>query len=213
MIEMDVQMSKDGVPVIIHDYTLERTTNGTGFVGDYSLQELKKLDAGKWLSPEFTGERIPTLEEVLQLILPYKNTGIKLNLEIKRGADFYSGIERRVIDLICRYGLESSILLTSFNHETIKNLSSMAPEISRGLIIYGVPTLIHEQLRYTKATVLSMCYPYLTSSFVRAFLDEGIGIIAWTVNNSDHMRQVASLDSRIAICTNYPNYLLSIQKN
>ncbi|WP_051330968.1 glycerophosphodiester phosphodiesterase family protein [Aneurinibacillus terranovensis] len=64
-IEIDVQMSLDGVPVVIHDYTLERTTTGTGYVGSYTLTELKKLDAGTWFSSSFAGETIPTLEEVL----------------------------------------------------------------------------------------------------------------------------------------------------
>ena len=65
MIELDVCITKDRVPVVIHDQTLERTTDGAGMVSEFNLSELKKLDAGSWFSPEFKGESIPTLEEIL----------------------------------------------------------------------------------------------------------------------------------------------------
>ena len=204
MIEMDVQLSRDGVPVIIHDYTLERTTNGTGFVGNHTLLELKKLDAGSWFSNEYNKETIPSLEEVFQAFKPFSNRGKKLNLEIKRGGDFYQGIEKKVVSLIQRYRLENSILITSFNHETIHTFSQVGPDITRGLLIYGVPVLTHELLQYTGSTLLSMSYPYLTSTFIKPLLNQGIQCIAWTVDDPHHMKQIASLDSRIAICTNHP---------
>lgn len=204
IIEMDVQLSRDGIPIIIHDYTLERTTNGSGFVGNHTLQELKKLDAGSWFSQKYCHERIPTLEEVFQVFIPFAKQGKKLNLEIKRGGDFYPEIEKKVVSLIQRYGLEDAILITSFNHETVRTFSLVGPEITRGLLIYGVPVLIHELLHYTGSTLLSMCYPYLTSSFIKPLLNQGIQCIAWTVNDPQHIKQISSLDARIAICTNHP---------
>lgn len=204
MIEMDVQLSRDGVPVIIHDYTLERTTNGTGFVGNKTFKELKKLDAGSWFSKNYKQETIPSLEEVFQAFKPFSFQGKKLNLEIKRGGDFYPEIEKKVVSLIQHYGLEDSIIITSFNHETVRTFSQIEPEIKRGLLIYGVPVLTYELLHYTCSSLLSMCYPYLTTTFIKPILDQGIQCIAWTINDPQHMKQIASMDSRIAICTNHP---------
>lgn len=208
-VEMDVQMSHDGIPIILHDYTLERTTNGCGWVGNYSLKELKKLDAGSWFSPTYAGEPLPTLQEVLSLFRPFAKQGKKLNLEIKRGADFYPGMEEKVLTLIRRYSLESSIILTSFNHETIRTFSQLAPEISKGLLIYGYPVLVEELLTYTGSSLLSMNYPYLTPSFIKPLLNLGIGCIAWTVDDPSHMKKVASVDHRIALCTNHPERIFT----
>ncbi len=92
-IELDVHLSKDGYIVIIHDERVDRTTDGKGEVKDFSLDELKKLDAGSWFSDEYKGEKIPTLEELLSLI---KNTEIYLNIEIKAGYRVYPDIEEKL---------------------------------------------------------------------------------------------------------------------
>jgi glycerophosphoryl diester phosphodiesterase len=201
MIELDVQICRDGVPVVIHDYTLERTTNGSGLVRETTLPELKKLDAGAWFGDQFSGETIPTLEEVLQLVQGKK----RLNVELKCPGGGHVEIAQRIVELVRKYAIEPSILITSFNHETIKEISRLAPDLKRGLIIYGMPVLLDEQIEATGATALSMCYPYLTKDFVRPYLDRGMEMIAWTVDHPEHMRQVASLDERIAICTNHPD--------
>ncbi|WCK54904.1 glycerophosphodiester phosphodiesterase family protein [Aneurinibacillus sp. Ricciae_BoGa-3] len=201
MIEVDVQMSRDGVPVIIHDYILDRTTNGSGKVGDFTLEELKKLDAGFWFNPAYTGETIPTLEEVL---IEARGKA-KLNLEIKRAGDWYPAIENKVVELVQRYDMESDIVITSFNHETMRTFTQIAPAIKTGLLIYGYPVLLEELLAYTGASALSMGYDYLTENLVRSSFERGLDIIAWTVDEPQDMKRIASLDERIAICTNHPD--------
>jgi len=208
MIEFDVQMTRDGIPVVIHDYTLERTTNGTGFVGNYTLRELKKLDAGSWFHPDYTGETIPTLEEVIQLT----KGQIGLNIELKRAGDWYPEIEEKVVSLIRKYNIEKHVSLISFNHQTVKTLSSLAPDIKTGLLIYGVPILIEEQLKETGAQILSMNYPYLTRPFIQPLLDREIEFIAWTIDDPEHMKQIAKLDERISINTNHPDRWLALVK-
>jgi glycerophosphoryl diester phosphodiesterase len=208
MIEVDVQMSRDGVPVIIHDYVLDRTTNGSGKIGYFTLEELKKLDAGSWFSTTYAGETIPTLEEVLQ-----ETEGkAQLNLEIKRGGDWYPDIEKKVAELIHKYDSESDIVITSFNHETIHTFAKVAPAIKTGLLIYGYPVLLEELLAYTGASALSMGYDYLTESLVRTSFDRGIDIIAWTIDEPQDMKNIASLDERIAICTNHPDRWFSARE-
>jgi glycerophosphoryl diester phosphodiesterase len=200
MLEIDVQLSRDGIPVIVHDYTLERTTNGAGKVGDFTLKELKELDAGSWFSTAAAGEAIPTLEEVLQ-----ETRGkVKLNLEIKRGGDWYPGIEKKVADLVRQYAMESDVIMTSFNHETIHTLSKIAPGIKTGLIIYGYPALVEELLAYTRASILSMGYQYITDNLVQSCLNHGVDLIAWTINEPEDMQKIARMGEQIAICTNYP---------
>nr|WP_047153204.1 glycerophosphodiester phosphodiesterase family protein [Aneurinibacillus tyrosinisolvens] len=208
MLEIDVQLSRDGIPVIIHDYTLERTTNGAGKVGDFTLKELKELDAGSWFSTAAAGEAIPTLEEVLQ-----ETRGkVKLNLEIKRGGDWYPGIEKKVADLVRQYAMESDVIMTSFNHETIHTLSKVAPSIKTGLIIYGYPALIEELLAYTGASILSMGYQYITDNLVQSCLNHGVDLIAWTIDQPEDMQQIARMGERIAICTNYPERWFSARE-
>ncbi|WP_134684650.1 glycerophosphodiester phosphodiesterase [Brevibacillus migulae] len=206
-IEIDVQLSKDGVPVVIHDFTLERTTDGSGFVGDHTYEELSALDAGSWFSPSFAGERIPSLEEVLQTVKGKR----KLNIELKRPGNEYEGMEAKVIDLINNHGMESEVMITSFHHETIRTIKGMETRIPTGLIIYGKPTLIKEQLQETGATILSMAYPYLTPSFISGMIDEGITMLAWTIDHPDHIKRAMELHPQLNIVTNHPDRMFALR--
>lgn len=114
-IEFDVQLTNDGEIVVIHDERVDRTTDGTGNVCDYTLAELKKLS--------ITGDdsyRIPTLREVLELLKPYcVNKGLRLNIELKNSVVRYRGMEQKVIDMVSEYGIESYVVYSSFNHDSI----------------------------------------------------------------------------------------------
>lgn len=114
-IEFDVQLTNDGEIVVIHDERVDRTTDGTGNVCDYTLAELKNLS--------ITGDdsyRIPTLREVLELLKPYcVNKGLRLNIELKNSVVRYRGMEQKVIDMVSEYGIESYVVYSSFNHDSI----------------------------------------------------------------------------------------------
>ena len=111
-IETDVQLTKDGVPVIIHDEKVDRTTDGEGWVKDFTLAELQALHIkGK---DGDVPERIPTLEELLDLLAPYLKDGLYLNLELKNSKVLYPGLEQKVVDLVAKYGVESQIVYSSF---------------------------------------------------------------------------------------------------
>jgi glycerophosphoryl diester phosphodiesterase len=200
-IEIDIQLSKDGVPILFHDFTLERTTNGYGLVHEHNFEQLLQLDAGSWFSAKYSNEKIPTLEEVL---VEVKNR-CKLNIELKTAANLHPYIERKVVDLIQQYGMESSVMITSFEHEVIKNIKELDPSIKTGIIIWGKPTLLEEQLRETGATVLSIGYHYLTAEFVSSFMKKGISFVAWTVDDHDAIKAVQQIHEDIAICTNFPD--------
>ncbi len=125
MIELDVALSKDRALVIIHDDTLERTTNGNGKVSDYTLKELQELDAGNWFNSQFAGEKIPPLEEVLNLV---KNRAL-LNIEIKES--FFEdhnpvdAIEKQVVECVKKMNMIDSVLISSFEIRYFERLSKM----------------------------------------------------------------------------------------
>ncbi len=135
MIEFDVQITRDGRIVVIHDNTVNRTTDGTGNVSDYTLGELKKLDAGAWFDKKFTGERIPTLEEALELISPKA----WINIEIKstrviRKSD--TNITDSTLDIVREMGLLDRVLFSSFNHRLMRYLKEKEPSVHTGVIFH-----------------------------------------------------------------------------
>ncbi len=134
MIELDVTLSRDRKLIVIHDATLERTTNGHGPVHDYTLEELKQLDAGSWFNADFGQERLPELAEVLELV----NGRVITNIEIKSNA--YEphhppdAIEKQVVDLVKRKKALDAVLISSFNADILKQISEMADPPALALI-------------------------------------------------------------------------------
>lgn len=132
MIELDVLLTKDRSTVVIHDESLDRTTNGQGMVSDYTLSELKTFDAGSWFDARFKGERLPTLQEVLDLV----KGQVFLNIEIKRSA--YEphhppdAIEKQIVELVWRKNVVESVLISSFEWPVLERLAAMkdAPAIA-----------------------------------------------------------------------------------
>ncbi|MCI3919110.1 glycerophosphodiester phosphodiesterase [Paenibacillus sp. TRM 82003] len=200
-LELDVQLSKDGVPVVIHDFTLDRTTNGKGLVKEHTLSELQKLDAGRWFGEAFEGERIPTLVEALELA---KGRG-RVNIELKTAGLLYPGIAEAAVRAIREAGMEKDVYFTSFDHVTMVEAKAIAPDIPTGLLVAGRPIALRAQFDATGASVLSIAFPYITPDLVREAEAMGIELFAWTLNEKEHIRQVAALDGSIAICTNYPD--------
>lgn len=125
MIELDVLLSKDRKLVVIHDAALDRTTNGRGMVCDYTLAELKALDAGSWFAPRFKGEHLPTLEEVLDRV----DGRVPLNIEIKKSAYEPShpqdAIENQIIELARRKNALNSVLISSFEWRALERIAAM----------------------------------------------------------------------------------------
>jgi glycerophosphoryl diester phosphodiesterase len=209
-IELDVQLSKDGIPVIIHDFSLERTTNGFGFVKDKTFHELRELDAGSWFSDQYAGEKIPSLEEVLKLL---RNKDCFLNIELKTAGGRYKGYEHTIIDLVKKYDIEKTVCLTSLDHEVIKNIKSIETEIRTGLIIEGNPVLLREQLLDCGATILSINVNFLTFELVERLKKDHIDLVTWTVNDATTMEKVIGISKDIYICTNFPDrYLETVTK-
>lgn len=203
-IELDVHLSKDGVPVVIHDHTLDRTTNGSGRVIDHTVAELRSLDAGAWFGPLFSGEQIPLLEEVLEMAKGKKN----LFIELKQMGGYYHGLEQKVADLIQKHDLLEDTLIISFDHLSLRKIKAANPGLQTGMIFLGSATLLPEQAAYTGASHLSFHHGFLTKEIVDALLESNLEIGTWTVNDTESLERVKALSSKIHITTNHPEIMI-----
>lgn len=190
-LELDVNMTKDGVPVVIHDPTVDRTTNGSGYVKDFTLQELQQLQTAE-------GEPVPTLEEVLRLA----KGRATVDIELKQSGNLYPGMEERVLQCIRDCGMMDQVFVTSFDHYSIIRLRELDPDIDLGYVIYGATPSIFPLAKETRARYVSVKYIYLTDEFVRRCEDNGLQIIAWTVDDEAAMKQLMQVYPNVWICTN-----------
>ncbi|MNW29730.1 Glycerophosphoryl diester phosphodiesterase [compost metagenome] len=199
-IELDVQLSRDGVPMVIHDFKVDRTTNGTGFVKDMTSAELARLDAGAWKSSKYAGERIPQLSEVLDLC----QASVSLNIELKTSGNMYPGLEKAVLREIIARGMERTVVLTSFDRQTLRQVKTLNSKLRTGLIIDAAPSDLADQLDRLGCTFLSLGYPHVSKQLLRVMANRGITVMAWTVDQLRLMRRLAVLDPELLICTNRP---------
>jgi glycerophosphoryl diester phosphodiesterase len=206
-LELDVQLTRDGEAVVIHDFTLDRTTDGSGFVAQYTLAELRQFDAGGWFAPEFAGESIPTLAEVCELVKEWK---VLLNVELKAGLGFET-LNERLIDILIQYGIEEHTIVSSFNHYALAHLKQLRPEIRTG-ILYNA-ALVNPWV-YAQSIGASAVHPYylgVIPEIVQGAQRNGMMVNTWTVNEpADIQRTIAAqVDS---IITDKPGLVLEILK-
>ncbi|WP_429350598.1 glycerophosphodiester phosphodiesterase [Paenibacillus sp. 4624] len=199
--ELDVQLSRDGVPVVIHDFTLERTTNGKGRVKDTDWSVLKQLDAGSWKGKNYTGERIPSLSELLD-----RSCGkVRLNIELKTQGDMYPGLPAAVIHEIRKRHMQHDVVITSFEPAALVEVKKLAPELETGLIIDAKPGDLLAVLQQMHCTFLSIGYTNVDKALMNEMNAAGIRVMAWTVDDKASMKKLAAIDPDVMICTNRPD--------
>jgi len=207
MAEIDVTLTADGHIVVIHDETLDRTTNGSGKVSDFSRAELQLLDAGAWFAPTFAGERIPSLDAVLDEI----EDRILLNVEIKSEA-VDRGVVPKVASSIRKRGMIDQVVVSSFSPTALQQMHSVAPEI-RTAVLYN--TTFHkgqdsvEIVTDLGATVFNIERQRLTKKMMRRCADNDIPVGIYTVNKPARMRRLVKKGID-AIFTDHPDRLLEI---
>lgn len=200
-IELDVQLTKDGEVVIIHDETIDRTTNGKGYVVEYTYEELSKFDASYIYTGKMGFNKIPTLREYFELV---KDLDIVTNIELKTGINEYPGIEEKVWDMIKEFGLQDRIIISSFNHFSVMRMKKLAPEMKYGFLSED---WIIDAGKYTHSHGVQ-CYHPRFNNLIPEVIDElksyGLEINTWTVNKEEDMRYLIShgID---AIIGNYPD--------
>ena len=204
--ELDVHLSKDGELVVIHDETVDRTTDGTGLVVEKTLAELKQLDACKGMEA-YRGARIPTLREVYELI---RDTDHIVNVEIKTDDIFYPQIEEKCLALEAEMGMKGRIVYSSFNHYTIANLRRLDPNVQLGVLYMSG---LYEPWNYARQVGVQYIHPIyvnlLIPGLAQGCRENGIGINAWTVDDPEMIG--LCLSSGANVITNTPDLAVKLR--
>jgi glycerophosphoryl diester phosphodiesterase len=129
-IEFDVQLTADGSVIVIHDQTVDRTTNGTGRISSLPLAALRDLDAGAWFSEQFCGERIPTLDEVFETVSKH----LYMNVELKNYSTPNDNLVSKVVEQVKKHAVQNRILFSSFLAHNLRKARLLEPEVPRGLL-------------------------------------------------------------------------------
>lgn len=189
-VETDVQLTADGVPVLMHDWTVDRTTNGTGPVWNYRYEELSQLDAGSWFGKEFAGARVPSLEEFLNLLRWSTKNAI---LELK--GSWTDPQVRVVADLIARHGVSDHVIIASFDIMTLQSLQRVSPELPGMLIVRDIIGDPGELAAAAGAVALVTSQKAITQNpgLVKRVHDAGLGILIYTLNDSEKWADAVSL--------------------
>ncbi|MGX6602578.1 glycerophosphodiester phosphodiesterase [Micromonosporaceae bacterium Da 78-11] len=179
-VEFDVRTTADGVPVVIHDRTLDRTTTGTGHVWDALYAQVAELDAGSWFAPEYAGVRVPALTETLDLLRP---EGPQLLLEIKPPATLDE--VKAIIEQVAERDLLPRTIVQSFDPEVVRLVRSAAPEVRRGLLRMRFEA---ETVELARSLGVVCCNPSVADvlgdpATVAELTGAGIEVMPWTAND------------------------------
>jgi glycerophosphoryl diester phosphodiesterase len=206
-IEIDVQRSKDGELVVIHDTTVDRTTDGTGKVGDLTLQQLQQLDAGSWKEESFAGETIPAFEEILDRY--HGKVGILIEL---KAPELYPGIEEQVAEALKERNLDQpqneKIIIQSFNFQSMKKTDQLLPKVPVGVLTSNRTHTTAEALKEfsTYAEWFNPSYGIVTEEVVDQVHAQGMQIGSWTVRSQEAADFLFDMNVD-AIITDYPDYV------
>ena len=201
MCELDVQLSRDGAVVVIHDDTVERTTDGKGEVAELTLDELKRLDAGAtFKGGPFKGARIPTLDEVFAVT----SGKCGLNIELKAG-----GLEHQVAQIMQARNALGDSIVSSFNWEYLKKIQQLHFNIRVGLLAEEKPVDLMMNAVAMRAYSINPRWDMVTSDLCKAAHQRGLKLYTWTVDADSRMR--ALIESGVdGIMTNYPERLRTV---
>ncbi len=208
-IELDVHLSREGVPVVIHDPTLERTAGGRGPVSRRTVAQLKKLDAGRWWGEAWTGQQILTLEEALLWARGVEP--IRLMVEIKSGPVLYPGIEAAVVLALERSAMLERAMVISFDHASVRRVKTLDPRVMTGVLYVGRPVDEVSLAVGAGADVLLPHWAFVTPEGVLAAHQAGLAVAAWASSDRAVLRGLlaAGVD---AITTDHPDVLRRLVK-
>ncbi|CAG7626415.1 Glycerophosphodiester phosphodiesterase [Paenibacillus solanacearum] len=189
-LELDVQLSKDGVPVVIHDTSVDRMTDGKGRVNELTLAELKELRiAGT--------EPIPTLEEALLLL----KDRLIVDIELKQMGSLYPGLEREVLNTVKRLDMREQTFLTSFDHYALSRVRELDDRIGLGVINSGASPALFPFMKEIRCRYISVHHPYISDEFLQICRREEAVLIPYTVDRESDMARFSRYPE-LLICTN-----------
>lgn len=187
-IEIDIHQTRDQQVVVMHDATVNRTTNGRGAIADLTLAELRQLDAGSWFNAAFSQEKVPTLEEVLRLV----NGRKKLLIEIKKGQNYYKGIEKATLELIRKHQARDWTLIQSFYDPVLARVWQQEDAITTHKLLLGkvpgLPLYFDHRLRwgrldqYDRVQAINIHHRFASRGFIRHLHHKGFKTFVWTVD-------------------------------
>lgn len=200
-IELDVHLTRDGQVVIVHDFTVDRTSNGSGQVGDFTLEQIRKLDAGAWFDARFKGVQIPTLDEVFQQF----GRDLYFNVEIKYEAETSNRIEYAVRDLIYQHKLQSKVVVSSFHPGMLEWFRAIDTEIPLGFL-----TMSGNIDEYA-ALDCEAYHPHcqvIDAAYMARATAQGRFVNTWTVNDPQQAKALFELGVKVVI-TDQPDVILA----
>jgi glycerophosphoryl diester phosphodiesterase len=198
-VEFDLHFSKDGHIVIIHDETLERTTDGTGLVAETDLADLRSLDAGSWFSPEFAGEPVPTFGGMLERYKGRFHFHIEIKAEVR-------GLSRRAADMVRGYGVADNATITAFQLASLEELVDYAPELPTGWLVVNVDDATVDHAKRLGLKLLCPHSSALTPELVDNLHQNGLEVRAWGAADEGLMRK--AVDAGVdGLTVNFPDKL------
>lgn len=202
-IELDTHLTKDGILIVLHDFTVDHTTDGSGYARDMTLAEIKKLDAGYKFNDSFRGTRVPTLDEV------FENVGGKLliNVEIKSESQDTDGVEQAVADCIRRHGLQNSSIVSSFNPHALQRFRQILPEVPIGYLYAPDWTFWPEIMDMIPHEARHPHFSVIDAAYMKSARERNWRVNTWTVNDPQEGRRLCGLGVD-AIITDYPDRLI-----
>lgn len=210
MLELDVHLTKDERLIVIHDGYLDRTTDGSGPVHLMTFEEIRKVDAGSWFAPEFAGQRVPALEEVMELA----DGRALLNIEVKVGGQrpnlvYYDALPERLAGLLTQSGWVDRVVVSSFEMRYLIELKRLVPSLRLALLHSQLDEDLLEKVTAAGFEGIHTAYSLVDEKLVTAAHERGLMVRAWTVNDTQSMRQMLELGVD-GICTDYPDRLVEV---
>ena len=204
-IEIDIQLTRDGRIVLMHDWKVDRTTTGRGYVYELDFDYIRTLDAGQWFTKDFIGEVVPTLEEVLD-ILPQD---MMLNIEIKDTARHHSKIEEKLLEVLKKYPDKfENIIVSSFHHDKIKKLQELEPKLKLALLTNSEFIEIEKYLSTNDLSSYSY-HPeinHVSKEDIEKLHAKGIKIFVWTANKEEDLNYLVKLGVD-GVISDYPDLM------
>jgi glycerophosphoryl diester phosphodiesterase len=208
-IETDVQLTKDGIPVLIHDEKVNRTTTGKGFVKDFTLKEIQELDAGSWFSSEYKGISIVTLDEFLQWIQP---TSLLVNIELKNNVIDYPKLEEKVYNLVSSYGMLERTVFSSFNPDSMAKMHKIDSKVECAFLTSKKIRRIGHFAKSIGISAIHAKYRLVNTDFVSECKRHKLKLRVYTVNKPSQMVQCYQLGCT-AIFTDVPDVAYNLYKD
>lgn len=213
-IELDVQKTKDNYLVVIHDEKVDRTFNGTGYIKDMTLKELKSLNSNFKNYENNEDCKIPTLKEVLTL---FKPTNFIINIELKNNKIKYKNLEEDVVNLVKELKMERRVIISSFRIRSLKKLKDLCPKISRSYLIsekfynYRLKSMIFYKAIKNNSTYISPNYSIIDNKFIKKCHRRDIKVLCYTINTMEEYEKLLKFKVD-GLFTDFPNILSSIKE-